>query len=62
MLNHTCGGWGGREETNEEIQKHGTALNGVIHRATAQSVAFINDTVPTLAGARAELDTELKTA
>lgn len=56
------GGWGRREETNEEIQKHGTALNGVIHRVTQQSVAFINDTVPTLAGARVELDTQLKRA
>lgn len=56
------GRWGRREETNEEIQKHGTALNGVIHRVTEQSVVFINDTVPTLAGARVELDTKLKRA
>lgn len=58
MLNHTRrgGGW----KTNEETQKCGTALNGVIHTAAEQSVVFINDMVPTLAGPGGELDTELK--
>lgn len=51
----------GREwETNEEIQKCGSVLNGVIHRAREQGVQFINDTVPTLTGAGGESDTELK--
>lgn len=60
MLNHT---WkGGRWETNEEIQKCGIALNGVIHRAPEHSVVFISDTVPTLTGAGVELDRELKKA
>lgn len=60
MLNHTRRGAGW--ETNEEILKCGTALNGVIHRAPEQSVAFINEMVPTLTGPRGELDTELKKA
>lgn len=52
VLNHTRmgGGW----ETIEEIQKCGTALNGVIHGAPEQSVVFINETVPTLSGAGGE--------
>lgn len=60
MLNHTRRGAGW--ETNEEIQKCGTTLNGVIHRAPEQSVAFINEMVPTLTGPGGELDTELKKA
>jgi hypothetical protein len=44
MLNNT---WGLGEETNEEIQEHETALNGVIHRASEQCMS-INDPVHTL--------------
>lgn len=58
MLNHTRRG--GEWKTNEETQKCGTALNGVIHTAPEQSVVFINDMVPTLTGPGGELDTELK--
>lgn len=50
-LDSEYAGWGGGRETDKEIQKCGTALNGVIHRACEQSVLFINDTVPTLGGA-----------
>lgn len=52
-------GW----ERNKEIQKgEQLSMEPFTHRATGQSVVFINDIVLTLTGAGGELDTELKKA